>query len=181
MFLFLLSPFFLWVFVFTFFILTSVRNIILILQTIRWTLVIWLLGCGILAGEALRAGLLVINEPELQLDIHFYWSIWILLIVGCGVDWIFLFPAIGLPLIFLSYPQARMLFNFGLVKLGWLEPVHSPITFLLREFVLSHEAVRRVDVVEWMPQMLKEKLAYKLRPARAWHWFENFRHNYNRG
>ena len=189
-----ISALLIWTLVLTFFILRDYR---LLLRTVRWTLVIWLVGSGILAAEVLREGLIVNGEPSLHWDVRLAWTAWILLVAASVLDWRFLLPAATLPLWFLSYPEARTLLNYGLVRLGWLEVVHSPFTWAVgqtrmlglwvRAHVLADKVLGRIvlpvltpmlqvvdSAADWVLWTTDQELA-KLRPTQAWSWLPGAR------
>ncbi|KAI0509708.1 hypothetical protein F5B22DRAFT_615704 [Xylaria bambusicola] len=194
LFFFFLAAYLLWTLVLAFFILC---NFGLLLKTVRWTLTLYLLGSAILAAEVLREGLFVNGENKLHWDIRVAWTAWIVFVVGSVIDWRFLLPASALPLWFLSYPEARTLLNYGLVRLGWIEIVHSPLTWAVgqarimglgdRTHVVAVKglgksvssvlmpALRAVSsTIEWALWTTEQELA-KLRPTHAWSWIPGAR------
>jgi len=126
MLIFYLSALVIWNAVLTFFILRDWR---LLLRVLRWSTSIWLVIFGILASEVLREGLVVHGELLLHWDVRIAWTFWYILVACSIIDWRFLAPAVALPLWFLSYTEVRTLLNYGLVRLKWLDIVHSPVTW----------------------------------------------------
>jgi hypothetical protein len=126
MLIFYLSAIVIWNAVLTFFVLRDWR---LLLRVLRWSTSIWLVIFGILASEVLREGLVVHGELSLHWDVRVAWTTWYVLVACSVIDWRFLIPAVALPLWFLSYTEVRTLLNYGLVRLKWLDVVHSPVTW----------------------------------------------------
>ncbi|KAI0105281.1 hypothetical protein GGR51DRAFT_520220 [Nemania sp. FL0031] len=124
--IFLISAVLVWNVVLTFFILRDWR---LLLRVARWSASIWLILFGILASEVLREGLIVHGEDSLHWNVRLIWTAWFLLVACSVLDWRFAVPAAALLFWFLSYPEVHTLLNFGLVRLGWLNIVHSPLAW----------------------------------------------------
>ncbi|KAH9886594.1 hypothetical protein F4778DRAFT_786694 [Xylariomycetidae sp. FL2044] len=59
------------------------------------------------------------------------WSAWFLCVTLSIVDRRFLAVGVVLPLWAFAYPEVRMLINYGIVRLQWVELVYSPFTFFL--------------------------------------------------
>ncbi|KAK7755459.1 hypothetical protein SLS62_002388 [Diatrype stigma] len=120
----LLSASLVWVAVLTFFVVTDYR---LLLKVIRWSATIYLIGLGLIIPEILRVGLIVNGQEGLHGNAVLAWAAWFSLTVLAIVDWRFLVPASAVPMWFLSSAEARVLLNYGLVRLGWLDAFYSPI------------------------------------------------------
>lgn len=121
----LLSASLVWVAVLTFFVVKDYR---LLLRVVRWSATIYLIGLGLVIPEILRVGLLVSGQEALHGSAVLAWAAWFgLAVLPAILDWRFLAPAALVPLWFLSDPEARVLLNYGLVRLGWLDAFYSPI------------------------------------------------------
>ncbi|KAI0467564.1 hypothetical protein F4859DRAFT_493777 [Xylaria cf. heliscus] len=101
----------------------------LLLRALRWSTTLYLAIFGLLAGEVLREGLVVNGSEVLHWDVRLAWTAWYALVVGSALDWRFLVPAAILPAWVLGYPEARALLDYGLVRLGWVDVVHSPLAW----------------------------------------------------
>ncbi|KAI1427827.1 hypothetical protein F5Y12DRAFT_120445 [Xylaria sp. FL1777] len=189
MLIFFISALVVWTTVLTFFILSDWR---LLLRVLRWSTSIWLVIFGILMSEVLREGLLVNGETSLHWYVRLAWTIWFVLVACSVIDWRFLVPAVALPLWFLSYPEVRMLVNYGLVRLGWLGVVHSPLTWAVSQpkmLVLGIRGHMIVDqllgrIIKPVLGRVKSLMDYtagwvlwttdrsleKLRPSPGWTW-----------
>ncbi|KAI0173054.1 hypothetical protein GGR52DRAFT_590230 [Hypoxylon sp. FL1284] len=126
MLLFFITASLVWHLVLAFFVALDVR---LLLRITRWAVSIYLVLFGLFIAEVLREGLAVNGAAPLDWDARLAWALWFALVAAGVADWRFLVPAAALPLYVLSFPEARTLLNYGLVRLGWLELVHSPVAF----------------------------------------------------
>ncbi|KAI1499216.1 hypothetical protein F5X99DRAFT_411235 [Biscogniauxia marginata] len=190
MILFIISASLVWNVVLSFFVLRDYR---LLLKVLRWSASIWLIAFGVLAAEVLREGLVVNGHESLHWDVRVAWTSWFLLVACSVVDWRFLVPAALLPLWFLSFPEVRVLLNYGLVRLKWVGVVHSPLewaaarpevlTLGIRGHVLLGRAWDNVALPLWRPlkallDMLASRVGLswtedgleKLRPPPRWTW-----------
>lgn len=106
-------------------------------------------------------------------------------------DWRFLVPAVILPFYIISFPETRTLLNYGLVRLGWLDLVHSPVSFAIGRGVgwvrllRVGECVDRVRNAIWpMARAIRGVLDFamawapwagpdmeKLKPVEPWNGF----------
>ncbi|KAI0204463.1 hypothetical protein F4808DRAFT_343313 [Astrocystis sublimbata] len=111
----------------------------LLLRVARWSATLYLVVLCLLAAEVLREGLVVNGSDVLHWNVHLAWTLWSVFVVAAALDWRFLFPAAALPLWFVSYPEVRTLLNFGLVRLGWVGLIHSPVAW----------AASRPKTLEW--------------------------------
>ncbi|KAI1637731.1 hypothetical protein F4809DRAFT_302844 [Biscogniauxia mediterranea] len=127
MLLFLITASLAWNLVLSFFVL---RDPQLLLRVLRWSASLWLVAFGVLAAEVLREGLVVNGHAPLHWDVRVAWTAWFLLVAASVVDWRLLVPAALLPLWFLSFPEVRLLLDYGLVRLGWVGLVHSPLQWV---------------------------------------------------
>ncbi|KAI1373165.1 hypothetical protein F4677DRAFT_448755 [Hypoxylon crocopeplum] len=134
MLLFIATASLVWHVVLTFFVARDPR---LLLKVARWATAIYLIGFGLFAAEVLREGLVVNGAHTLHWDARLAWALWFLLVAAGVADWRFLIPAAVLPLWVLSFPEVRTLLNYGLVRLGWLEVVHSPVSFVIKKHGLE--------------------------------------------
>ncbi len=128
MLIFLLSAFVVWISVLTFFVVKDYR---LLLNVIRWSTTIYLIGFGLVIPEILRVGLIVNGQEGLHWDAILAWAAWFSLTILAVVDWRFLVPAGGVPIWLLSSTETRVLLNYGLVRLGWLDAFYSPIWWMM--------------------------------------------------
>lgn len=124
----LLSASLVWITVLTFFVIKDYR---LLLKVIRWSATIYLIGLGLIIPEILRVGLIVNGQEGLHGNAILAWAAWFSLTILAIVDWRFLVPASAVPMWFLSSAEARVLLNYGLVRLGWLDAFYSPIWWLM--------------------------------------------------
>ncbi|KAI2617872.1 hypothetical protein GGR54DRAFT_201485 [Hypoxylon sp. NC1633] len=131
------------------------RDLRLLLRVTRWATCIWLVIFGLFVAEVLREGLVVNGAGTLHWDARLAWALWFLLVAAGVADWRFLLPAVLLPLYVCSFPETRMLLNYGLVRLGWLELVHSPLSF----------ALRRGGGVVWLREFVGDRVAGVLGPV----------------
>ncbi|XXG95333.1 hypothetical protein Hte_001594 [Hypoxylon texense] len=128
MLLFLVTASLVWHLVFAFF---MARDFRLLVKITRWAASIYLVLFGLFVAEVLREGLIVHGATILHWDARLAWTLWFSLVVASMIDWRFLVPAAALPLYVLSFPETRTLLNYGLVRLGWLDLVHSPISLAI--------------------------------------------------
>ncbi|RYP78692.1 hypothetical protein DL771_000359 [Monosporascus sp. 5C6A] len=124
----LLGGLFVWVVVLTFFAIKEYR---LLLKVFRWSMTIYLITLGLVVPEILRAGLTVNGQEDLHWDVILAWIAWFGITAFSIVDWRFLLPAGGVPLWIFSRPETRVLLNYGLVKLGWLDAFYSPMWWMM--------------------------------------------------
>ncbi|RYP93328.1 hypothetical protein DL770_000517 [Monosporascus sp. CRB-9-2] len=122
------SALFVWIVVLTFFVIKEYR---LLLKVLRWSMTIYLITLGLVAPEILRAGLIVNGQEDLHWDAILAWVAWFGLTVLSIVDWRFLLPAGSVPAWLFSRPETRVLLNYGLVKLGWLDAFYSPMWWMM--------------------------------------------------
>ncbi|RYP72939.1 hypothetical protein DL769_004339 [Monosporascus sp. CRB-8-3] len=122
------SASFVWVVVLTFFVIKEYR---LLLKVFRWSMTIYLVTLGLVVPEILRAGLTVNGQEDLHWDAILAWIAWFGLTVLSIIDWRFLLPAGGVPVWLFSRPETRVLLNYGLVKLGWLDAFYSPMWWMM--------------------------------------------------
>ncbi|KAI0007550.1 hypothetical protein F4779DRAFT_619441 [Xylariaceae sp. FL0662B] len=128
MLLFIITACIIWNVVLAFYVLRDYR---LLLRVLRWSTSIYLIGFGIFIAEVLREGLLVNGHDTLHWDVRVGWAFWFLLVALSFADWRALVPAAAVPVWFLSYPEVRTLLNYGLVRLNWLQMVHSPLAWAI--------------------------------------------------
>ncbi|KAI1405078.1 hypothetical protein F4819DRAFT_53252 [Hypoxylon fuscum] len=150
------------------------RDFRLLLRVTRWATCIYLVVFGLFVAEALREGLVVNGAHTLHWDVRLAWAIWFVLVAASVADWRFLVPAVLLPLYVLSFPETRTLLNYGLARLGWLELVHSPVSFAMRRGVGLERVVKTKQCVDGTienavgPVMKIVKSA--LDPITSWAW-----------
>ncbi|RYP03628.1 hypothetical protein DL764_005007 [Monosporascus ibericus] len=117
-----------WIVVLTFFVIKEYR---LLLKVFRWSTTIYLITLGLVAPEIPKAGLTVNGREDLHWDAILAWVAWFGLTVLSIVDWRFLLPAGGVPAWLFSRQETRVLLNYGLVKLGWLDAFYSPMWWMM--------------------------------------------------
>ncbi|KAI1775960.1 hypothetical protein F4818DRAFT_393650 [Hypoxylon cercidicola] len=128
MLLFIITASLVWHMVLAFFVARDFRRLLTIT---RWAISIYLVLFGLFIAEVLREGLVVNGAAILHWDARLAWAFWYTLVAAGVADWRFLVPAVALPLYIISFPETRTLLNYGLVRLGWLDLVHSPTSFAI--------------------------------------------------
>ena len=84
----------------------------------------------------ISAGLDVIGAKDLGSDVYFAGFIWYSLACLAILDPRYLIPTIIIPLyLYIAFPDLRILMNYGLVKLGWLDYVYNPGFKLMTEII----------------------------------------------
>ncbi|KAI1074754.1 hypothetical protein F5B20DRAFT_425538 [Whalleya microplaca] len=160
MLLFVVAACVIWNIVLAFYVIRDYR---LLLRVLRWSTSIYLIGFGIFIAEVLREGLLVNGRDTLHWDVRLGWTAWFLLVAVSFADWRVLIPATLIPIWFLSYPEVRTLLNYGLVRLRWMQMVHSPIAWA----VLSPKTIEFVwRSKTWVDQAAIHVLEPAARPVR---------------
>lgn len=124
----LLSAFLVWSSVLTFFVIKDYR---LLAKVIRWSTTLYLIGFGLVIPEILRVGLVVSGQDRLQWNTLVAWAIWYSLTILTLIDWRFLVPAVVIPIWLLSLTETRILLNYGLVRLGWLDAFYNPVWWMM--------------------------------------------------
>ncbi|KAI0446369.1 hypothetical protein F4803DRAFT_504595 [Xylaria telfairii] len=157
----LLSGVLVWNVVLTFHILHNWR---FFLRVLRWSTTLYLVILGVLAAEVLREGLIVNGSTVLHWDVRLVWTVWYMLVAASALDWRFLVPAAALPLWFLSYPEVRTLLDYGLVRLGWVGVVHSPLSWAASRPKMLELGIRAHMAVD---QVLGHVVIPVLRPVRS--------------
>ncbi|KAI0430025.1 hypothetical protein F5Y09DRAFT_308886 [Xylaria sp. FL1042] len=118
-------------------VLTSfvLRDRQLILNTLRWSVTLWLGIFGLFACEVVRKGFLVHGETTLPWYTLGVWILWFIVVGFSVYDVRLLIPAIAVLICALSYPKAFALFDSGLLRLGWVDVVHNPVGWVVQKFL----------------------------------------------
>lgn len=128
MFIVVASASLIWTAVLTFFVIKDYR---LLARVIRWSTTIYLIALGLVIPEILRVGLVVNGQDGLHWNSVLAWAVWYTLTVLALLDWRFLIPAAGVAVLFLSRAETRVLLNYGLVRLGWIDAFYSPLWWIM--------------------------------------------------
>ncbi|KAI0392172.1 hypothetical protein F5Y17DRAFT_377483 [Xylariaceae sp. FL0594] len=146
----------------------------LLLRIVHWSLSIWLLIFGFLAARVLHSGLPVYGHVYSRewAYLELAWMIWYAMIIDSVFHWRYLVPSVAVLLMLVMHPEMRVLGQYGLVKLRWLDAVYNPVSFakwkLSRE--LQFAALRHLHDTYGFPGtklLLQWAEAYK-RQADAW-------------
>ena len=124
----LLSASLVWSSVLTFFVIKDYR---LLAKVVRWSTTLYLIGFSLVIPEILRVGLVVNGQDRLQWNTLVAWAIWYSLTVLALIDWRFLVPAAVIPMWLLSRTETRILLNYGLARLGWLDAFYNPVWWVM--------------------------------------------------
>lgn len=124
----IISACLIWTAVLTFFVIKDYR---LLAKVVRWSTTIYLIGLGLIIPEILRVGLVVNGQDGLHWNSVLAWAVWFSLTVLTLLDWRFLVPAASVAIWFLGRAETRVLLNYGLVRLGWLDAFYSPLWWMM--------------------------------------------------
>ncbi|KAI0836515.1 hypothetical protein F5Y06DRAFT_105021 [Hypoxylon sp. FL0890] len=125
---FIITASLLWWFTLANFVLQDYR---LLLKTTRVATNVYLVIFGLVVAEVIREGLFVLGLEELHAPFRLLWVSWFMLVVIGTIYWVWLIPAALIAIVVLSMPDVRMLLNYGLLQLGWLEFAYNPIWFVV--------------------------------------------------
>ncbi|KAI1099783.1 hypothetical protein F4804DRAFT_68279 [Jackrogersella minutella] len=136
MFIFYVAAPLVWLFVLFLFVATDVR---LILRTTRWAATIYLLVFGLSIIEVLQQGLASLGaDSDRLLYVRWGWFGWYIFVILGALRWEYLVIPAVMSFYLLNNPDIRMILNYGLIRMGMLDLVYSPVWYVVKRLVLSH-------------------------------------------
>ncbi|KAI2466290.1 hypothetical protein F4781DRAFT_357485 [Annulohypoxylon bovei var. microspora] len=108
-------------------------NIRLLLQTTRWAVTLYMGLLGLPLCLAFREGLVALGAEESSISNALaMWTLWYVWVAASVISWPFAVPAVIILAKALSSPWIRMVLDYGLVRLSWVEWVHNPMWYLVK-------------------------------------------------